>query len=72
MQKASGKFTHVWKGVFMSMETKLCHVWVVHVNDMLHWCLHALVVQKVAITDLSESSPAQLRYPQTQQNIKLH
>ena len=56
----------------MSIESELWQVVVIHVNDMLHWCLHALVAQKVAIPDLSESSPAQLRYPQTQQNIKLH
>ena len=55
----------------MSIESELWQVVVIHVNDMLHWCLHALVAQKVAIPDLSESSPAQLQYPQTQQNIQM-
>ena len=43
IQKISTKFTHVWMGIFMSIETKHCHVVVAHVKDMLHWCQHASI-----------------------------
>ena len=43
LERISGKFTHVWKSKFMSIETELCHVVLIHVKDMLHRCLHALL-----------------------------
>ena len=52
----------------MSIETKLCHVVVAHVKEMLHWCQ---LEQELAIPNLSESSIAQLWYSQTQQNIQM-
>ena len=55
----------------MSIETKLCHVVVAHVKDMLHWCQHASIEQESAIPNLSERSKAQIWYPQTQQNIQM-
>ena len=55
----------------MSIETKLCHVVVAHVKGMLHWCQHAWIEQELAISNLSESSIAQLWYPQNQQNIQM-
>ena len=71
IQKISTKFTHVWMGIFMSIETKLCNVVVAHVKDMLHWCQHASIEQESAIPNLSERSKAQTWYPQTQKNIQM-
>ena len=71
ISKIPARPTHVWKGIPMRIERKLCHLVVTHVKDMLHCCQHALVEQGLAIPKLFESSAVQLWYPQTQQNIRM-